>query len=310
MKLIQLNYFCAIVENGGFISASRELHIAQPALSRQIVALEAEIGVGLLNRGSSGTRVTEAGRKFYSHAKSILEQIENARRDTYSVGGKLAGDIKIALPVGMAGMLAAIIVQTLERFYPDIRVSIMDGLGFEAGHAIETGKVDFGIIPNVGRLQDVIFDPVLTEDLFLFSKRVNNEPNSTDVSVDEISRMGLVMPNRQVHVRRTLEEAMMQRGKKLFVRYEQQSLLTIRGMVWAGVGATVLNWPSMADMLRGGEIDARRIVDPILSRNISLGIPNIRPLTPVSQAVYDVVRDVLISEVQNGNWKGEVIKGE
>lgn len=308
MKLIQLSYFCGIVENGGFISAARELNVAQPALSRQIVDLEAEIDVALLVRGPGGTQVTEAGRKFYSHAKSILEKVEFAKKDTYSVSGKIVGDIKIALPIGMAGMLAAKIVRAVEKFYPDVRVAIVDGLGFEARQTIEAGKVDFGIIPNVGRLQNVTFDPVINEDLFLFTKRVDGEPNSIDIPLKEISKIDLVMPNRKVHIRRTLEEAMMKKGKKLVVRYEQQSLQTIRGMVREGVGATVLNWPSMADLMENGEINARRIIDPRLSRNVSLGVPNIRPLTFVSQAVYDVVRTVLVTEVKNGNWKGDVVE--
>ncbi|KIC20364.1 LysR substrate-binding domain-containing protein [Leisingera sp. ANG-Vp] len=310
MKLIQLRYFCSIVENGGFISASRELFIAQPALSRQIVDLEAEVGVGLLMRGPSGTKVTEAGRRFYSHAKSILEQVELAKNDASSAAGKLAGDIAIALPVGIAGMLAATIIQAVEQQYPGINVSILDGLGFEAGQVIEAGKVDFGILPSIGRLQDVEFEPVVREELFLFSKRRHSEPDSSDIPLAELSGFDLVMPNRQVHVRRALEEAMMETGRQLRVRYEQQSLLTIRGMVLAGVGATVLNWPSMADLLSAGEVDARRIINPNLSRNVSLAIPKIRPLTPVSQAVYDVVREVLAAEVRNGNWKGEVISSQ
>ncbi|WP_127115863.1 LysR substrate-binding domain-containing protein [Shimia sediminis] len=307
MKLIQLRYFCSIVENGGFIAASRELFIAQPALSRQIVDLEAEIGAELLVRGPSGTQVTEAGRRFYGHAKSILEHVEQAKNDASSAAGKLAGDIMIALPVGMAGMLAATIVQAVERLYPDINVAIIDGLGFEAGQALESGKADFGVLPNVGRLQDVAFEPVVREELFLFSKRQGGEPDNSDLRLAELAHFDLVMPNRRVHVRRALEDAMLETGKSLKVRYEQQSLLTIRGMVMAGVGATVLNWPSMADILVMGEIDARRIVDPKLSRNVSLAVPKIRPLTPVSQAVYNVVRDVLILEVRKGHWKGEVI---
>ncbi|MEP4038024.1 MULTISPECIES: LysR family transcriptional regulator [unclassified Pseudophaeobacter] len=310
MKLIQLRYFCSIVENGGFISASRELYVAQPALSRQMVELEAEVGVELLARGPSGTQVTEAGRRFYGHAKSILEQIQFAKQDTNNAAGKLVGDITVALPVGISGMLAASIILEVERRYPEIKVTILDSLGYEAGQMIETGKVDFGILPNVGRLQDVNLDPVLREDLFLFSRCQGGEPDYSDIRLVELAGRALVMPNRQVHVRRALEEAMIEKGHAPTIRYEQQSLLTIRSMVLAGIGATVLNWPSMADLLPGGDIDARRIIDPNLSRNISLATSRLRPQTPVAAAVYEVVRNVLVSEVQNGNWKGEIITPE
>lgn len=310
MKLIQLKYFASIVENGGFVAASRELNVAQPALSRQIVELEAEIGAGLLDRGPGGTTVTSAGQRFYRHTRSILEKVEIARTDARMTSGDLVGEVRMAVPVGIAGLLAPKIIQRVEDLYPDITVTIEDGLGFQAGQAIDAGKVDFGIIPNVGRLQNVIFQPILQESIFLFSKRQGAAPNTTDIPLREIENLKLIMPNRQVHVRRSLEEAFMQTGRNLTIDYEQQSLLTIRSMVRAGVGSTVLNWPAMADVWETGDVDAHRIVSPSLSRLVSLAIPTMRPLTSASRAVYEIVEQIAVSEVTDGNWKGQLVAEE
>ncbi|MEX3010453.1 LysR family transcriptional regulator [Hoeflea sp. TYP-13] len=310
MKLIQLKYFASIVENGGFIAASKDLSVAQPALSRQIVELEAEIGVDLLNRGPGGTTVTGAGLRFYHHTRSILEKVEIARTDARRSSGDLVGKICIAIPVGIAGFLASEIVQKVEQLYPDITVTIEDGLGFQTGQAIDAGKVDFGIIPNVGRLQNVTLQPILQESIFLFSKRQGAAPDTADIPLIELENMKLIMPNRKVHVRRSLEEAFMQTGRNLEISYEQQSLLTIRSMVRAGVGSTVLNWPAMADVWETGDVDARRIVNPTLSRIVSLAVPTTRPLTSASRAVYEIVQQVLIDEVSNGNWKGQLVVEE
>ena len=307
MKLIQLKYFASIVENGGFIAASKELNVAQPALSRQVVELEAEIGVDLLNRGPGGTTVTGAGQRFYHHTRAILDKVEIARLDARRSSGELVGEIRIAVPVGIAGLLAPKIVQKAQQLYPDITVTIEDGLGFQTGQVIDAGRVDFGIIPNVGRLQNVILQPILQENLFLFSKRQGTAPISADIPLHEIENQNLIMPNRKVHVRRSLEEAFLQIGRKLTVSYEQQSLLTIRSMVRAGVGSTVLNWPAMADVWETGDVDARRIVNPSLSRIISLAVPSMRPLTSASRAVYEIVQQTLIAEVTEGNWKGQLI---
>jgi len=307
LKLIQLKYFASIVENGGFIAASRELNVAQPAISRQIYELEAEIGVNLLDRGPGGTTITAAGQRFYHHTRAIFDKLEVARTDARNSSGELVGEIHLAVPVGIAGMLAPKIVQKVEQLYEDITVIIEDGLGFQAGQAIDAGKVDFGIIPNVGRLQNVTFQPILQENLFLFSQRQGGEPDTTDIPLREIANLKLVMPNRKVHVRRSLEQAILKTGRKLNVCYEQQSLLTIRSMVRSGVGSTVLNWPSMADVWETGDVDARRIINPNLSRIVSLAIPTMRPLTAASRAVYEVVQQILVDEVTNGNWKGELI---
>ena len=61
MKLQQLEYFCAVAEEGSISGASRRLHVAQPPVSRQIALLEDELGTALFIRGSKGVRLTQAG---------------------------------------------------------------------------------------------------------------------------------------------------------------------------------------------------------------------------------------------------------
>lgn len=303
MKLIQMQYFCGVVEHGGFIAAARALNVAQPALSRQVSELENELDCQLLIRGPGGTKVTAAGQKFYIHARQILEKIEVAKTDMRVTSNLLEGEISIALPVGMASQLAAIIVRDVNQPYPGISVRIEDGLGYQAGQAIDAGKVDFGILANVGNLQNVTFDPVLEESLFLFSKREHSYPDTTDIDLINLQTIPLVMPNRKVHVRRNLENTMMKIGGQLNVRYEQQSLLTIRSLVKAGIGATVMNWPSMSDLWFSGDLDARKIVRPGLSRTVCLAVPNSRPLSNAAAAAYNIVRQTMVNEAENGNWK-------
>ena len=107
MKLIQLSYFVGVVEYGGYIAAARRLNVAQPALSRQISSLERELGAKLLNRGPGGTVATEAGRRFYRHARSILDQVDTAREEARAGERTIAGAVRLGIPVGMAGALAA-----------------------------------------------------------------------------------------------------------------------------------------------------------------------------------------------------------
>lgn len=307
MKLIQLEYFCGIVEHGGFISASRELNVAQPALSRQISELEKQLGCVLLNRGPNGTTTTEHGQKFYVHAKAILEKVEIANFAMQTSSNLLEGEISIAVPFGLASQLAANIVRDVAAQHPAISVRIEDGLGYQAGQAVESAKVDFGILANVGNLRNVNFDPVLEENLFLFTKREEVNPNTSDIELKDLENVKLIMPNRKVHVRRNLENTMIRTGGRLNVCYEQQSLLTIRNMVRAGIGATVMNWPSMSDLWYAGELDGREIVNPTLVRTVCLAVPDTRPLTAAASAVYAVARRTMLDQVNNGDWKSSKI---
>ena len=308
MKIFQIKYFCGIVENGGFIATKAALVAQMDRVDETVVELEKELDCQLLLRGPGGTKVTEMGQKFYLHARDILEKIDAARADVRRSANVFEGDVSIALPVGMASQLAAPIVEAVGHAHPGITVRIEDGLGYQAGQSIDAGKVDFGILVNLGHLQNVTFEPVLEEDLFFFTKREGTEPNTTDVDLINLQGIPLAMPNRKVNVRRNLETAMIKLNGQLNIQYEQQSLLTIRSMVKAGIGATVLNWPSMSDLWFSGDIDARRIVNPRLSRVVCLAIPNSRPLSKAAAVAYDIVRNIMVGEVEQGNWRGGQVR--
>jgi LysR family hca operon transcriptional activator len=79
MELRHLRYFVAVADAGSLtVAAARKLHTSQPSLSRQIRALEDEVGVQLLTRNARGIELTPAGRAFLDHARVALSQVEAA----------------------------------------------------------------------------------------------------------------------------------------------------------------------------------------------------------------------------------------
>src|ERR1700719_1935204 len=78
MELRHLRYFVAVADAGSLTVAARKLHTSQPSLSRQIRALEDEVGAQLLTRSARGIELTPAGRAFLEHARTALSQVEAA----------------------------------------------------------------------------------------------------------------------------------------------------------------------------------------------------------------------------------------
>ncbi len=307
MKLVQIRYFVAIVEAGSFVAAARELDVAQPALSRQMSLLESELDNQLLRRDRRGATPTASGKRFYVQVRSILDQLDNAMDEARHGADSQSGEVRVAISVGSAGLIGPKLVERMGVMFPDIIVSIVDGLGYQAGDVIESGQVSFGLVAHAESLSGARVQPVLEESLFFASKRIGAKSDTRDIAFEDVVSCDLVMPDRMVHLRRLVEEAASRSGHTLKVRYEQQSLLTILSLVRAGLGSVVIGWPAIHALWEEGCIDARKVVQPDLSRVISLAIPANRPLSNAARVTYDTLYQIVCEEVKACNWKGVLV---
>src|SRR5882757_9578022 len=125
MELRHLRYFIAAAEEENVTRAALKLHVSQPALSRQIRDLEAELGFLLLERSAKSIRLTEAGRVFLIEARAVLQRLADGVRAAREVA-----DGSGELHVGYAPSLSArILPRTLRAFQaelPKVRVKLHD----------------------------------------------------------------------------------------------------------------------------------------------------------------------------------------
>jgi DNA-binding transcriptional LysR family regulator len=126
MELRHLRYFVAVADEENVTRAAAKLHVAQPAVSRQIRDLEEELGLALLERTAKSIRLTDAGRVFLEESRAVLQRAEEAIRAVREVDGGQRGE----LHVGYAPSLTVqILPRALRRFQaamPRVRVSLHD----------------------------------------------------------------------------------------------------------------------------------------------------------------------------------------
>jgi DNA-binding transcriptional LysR family regulator len=157
VELRQLRYFQAIVEAQSFSAAARQIHIAQPALTRQIKALESELGVSLLERHVGGIRLTPAGSAFYRDIAEILADLESATNIAKMIEKGMQGEISLGVTVMILWVKElSDILKSFRSSYPDVMLKINTLLSGPQVQAIEIGKLDAGILmfppkhPNFG----------------------------------------------------------------------------------------------------------------------------------------------------------------
>jgi LysR family nitrogen assimilation transcriptional regulator len=146
---------------------------------------------------------------------------------------------------------------------------------------------------------------VFTEDLYWVGTPAQEADNSP-ITLTEAAATRLVMPPRALHLRRRIEQAAMETGVTLDSSYEQQSAPGISSLVRAGLAATISNWPPLTELLE--PISARLIVEPRITRTISLAYSQHKPLSFAATCMRDLVRSLLVESVVNNRWKGSLIE--
>ena len=140
MKFRQLEYFCAVAEEKSISAAARELHVAQPPISRQIAQLEEELGVQLFLRGSKGMVLTDAGQNLYQQAQQIFQDLRRVEDSVRSVGTGMSGRIKLGV-IYSAMPYALPYINRYHSKYPQVELFIRVGSPQELIEALNRGKV-------------------------------------------------------------------------------------------------------------------------------------------------------------------------
>ena len=151
MELRQLRYFVAVAEELNFGRAAGRVRVAQPALSKQVMSLERELGARLLDRRGRRVELTEAGRVFLGRARAILEGVEEAGEATARAGRGESG----RLTVGFTGMAlygaAPRVVKAFGERYPGVDLALQEMRTPDMAKALRDRRVDVGFLhPPLG----------------------------------------------------------------------------------------------------------------------------------------------------------------
>ncbi|MFG1348017.1 LysR substrate-binding domain-containing protein [Xanthobacter autotrophicus DSM 431] len=308
MDTKQLKYFVAIVECGGFARASRQLFIAQPALSQQIARLEQEVGAPLLIRSARGVSPTANGYALFRHAKFILRQLDHAvalaRQNTAEITGRVAVGIAptTACQVGMP------FLERIQEKYPGVTLNIVEGLSGHLQHMAASGQLDIAILFTPNAVPDWQCTPLLDEELFVILP-CNSPlfPRGRDtITLQEVADLPLVLPSRGHGLRRRIELEYERINVSLVPVAEIDSLPLLMSALAMGMGATI---KPLAAIHVHGAAQAKswrhlRISDAAISRpNYVFSLPAERMTDAVARIhgeLLELVRDL----VRRARWQG------
>jgi LysR family nitrogen assimilation transcriptional regulator len=210
MDIKKLKAFAMVAEFGSFSRAAAVLGVVQPMLSRQVRALEEELGVQLVHRNGRGIVLTEAGSLLNEYAKGILATLARAESEVGALRGQPArqrGDRHAAVDGIRADRAAD---PALPQRAPSINMRVIEGY---SGYLLEwllTGKIDVAVLYNAPRTKSLLSEPLLDEELFLIGAA--NDPSALPpgpIKAKRLAELPLILPSRPHGLRLLIDQVLM-----------------------------------------------------------------------------------------------------
>ena len=302
MELRQLRYFLAVAEAENFTAAAQRLHLAQPALSQQIRALEGELGVSLLERGARRSRLTDAGTSMVARARRILLEVEGAKQDLGAHANGERGNVRFgcALQSLSEGRLPGVLSEFRRRF-PHVQIEFREAHTLQLGELLVDGQLDLALV-HLGRgetdelrvdydLAAIGFETLYEEPLVVAVGPRHRLARRARVRLDELADEEFVSFGPGSTVRELVARAAHQAGFVPRSSISALNLGTVRALVSAGLGIAVV--PAAALALKGARIHGVQLSRPNLVRVVAIARNTVRHGSPAARTFAGFLNEQL-----------------
>ena len=300
-ELRTLRYFLCVAEEKNMTRAAERLRIAQPALSRQIARLEADLGLPVFRRTSRGVELTEAGEVLSTRAYAIMAQIAQAHHDVTSRSETPRGVVVVGLPPTPGEFIVAPLFERIKRDFPEIELRFVEGFSRELETKLTRGELGLAIMHDAPKREDIVVTDLLVEHLYVIGPRGSLTRDSYTLS--EAVELPLIMPSRQNYLRILIDRHADSIGAELNIVQRVDGVWHLKSLVRNGHGFTILTFGGVLTEVQAGTLDARPITDPQIDWTLCIASKADQKDKPAIQAVQTVAREIVDDLVARGVWR-------
>ncbi|MFI6598877.1 LysR family transcriptional regulator [Nonomuraea sp. NPDC050536] len=291
MQLQQLAYFVAVAETRHFTQAAERMRVAQPSLSKQIKALESELGAPLFSRARGNVMLTAAGEALLPLARRMLADADTARLEVAELAGLRRGRVRLgATPSLCAGLLADALAR-FHRAYPGIELLVEEGGSRDLVRALARGQLDLSLVITPLQHDDpsLVSEEILRESLVVVAPSQGQEPRRKHLHIEDLRGKTMVMFRRGYDLREATLAACRNAGFEPRFAVEGGEMDAVLRFVEAGLGVAVV--PSMVLEGRPGLRGT-----PLAGLNRTIAIAHRKDVEPTraAQAFRTALRSFLV----------------
>lgn len=241
MHSSNLQAFIAVATTASFSRAAEQLHLTQPAVSKRVASLEADLHCRLFDRIGHNIQLTEAGRALLPRAQHILAELEDCRRSIHNLSGQISGRLSIGTSHHIGLHRLPPVLRDFTARFPDVELDLHFMSSEDISLAVTHGELEIGLItlPRHTNTQLQAF-PVWRDPLCFVCAHHHPLASYANITVQQLAVHKALLPSRNTATRELLEDALHPYDIELDTGMPTNYLETIKMMVSIGLGWTLL----------------------------------------------------------------------
>lgn len=244
MDFPSLKAFVNVAESGSFSLAAERLFMTQPAISKRVAALEADLGIALFDRIGRGIQLTEAGERFLISARRILDDIAISREEVHSLSATVSGRLRLATSHHVGIHRLPPILKTFTQAHPDVELDLLFMDSELACEGVARGDIELAVVTLPDHLHNTLATKLVWPDplgiVCAKEHPLADMSHKQPITAKQLSMHNAVLPARGTVTRDILLRALEPFGVTVETSLETNYLETIKMMVSVGLGWSAL----------------------------------------------------------------------
>ena len=272
LTLSQLRTFQTVARLNSFSRAADELHLTQPAVSSQIVALENALKVKLFDRLGKTIALTQSGYVVLSCAEDIYQRLGEMQRELDDLGELKSGTLNIGASLLVGVHVLPEMLASFKKKWPLINLVVRVLPARQVIDLIVRNELDIGLIGEGVHISDerIATKPILEDELVVILPPDHPLADKETVSIQDLEDEAFVLPDRDSASGESLYEGIRAAGIQLYSVLEFGTTGAVKRAVEAGLGISVVSRYAVLREIQDGRLKFVRLKDSHLDRHVLL----------------------------------------
>jgi DNA-binding transcriptional LysR family regulator len=291
MDLRQLRYLVALAEEGSFTRAAESEHVAQPAVSQQIRRLEDEVGLALVERTTRRVSLTEAGELVVVRARRIMAELEAAEIELQALRGMYAGHVTLGAMHTMGPVDVSLALALFAERHPNVQLTVREHASEEMAGMLRADELDLAFLSVTERVEShgLGLHQLVSEELVVLLPLEHRLARRKQVRMAQLADEPFISFREGARLRELLMAAGRSANFEPRVTLESNESQRVRRLVSRGLGVAIL--PRSDAEGPGADVAVAELIEPSLSRDITLAWREGRRLSPAAAEFLELARE-------------------